>query len=215
MTDPTIDRITEDQLADPHYLHEFLEAGERSLSKIPSRYSGAVATDPDVTNWVRGLIDTARRDERSIPRITRGASLLLLGPTGTGKTHTAYGVVRALAVSGARCPWTFTTAADLYARLRPRHGVDSEAEFEQYARATFLVLDDLGAAKGTEWNEEINYRLINYRYEHELPTLITSNVAPAKLGEALGERVASRLVEMATRVVLRGSDRRLIRSAAS
>lgn len=91
----------------------------------------------------------------------------------------------------------------------PRPGVDSEQEFERYSRASLLVLDDLGAAKTTEWTEEINYRLVNYRYERDLPTLITSNVPPKQLGAAMGERVASRLIEMTSRVILAEADRRL------
>jgi DNA replication protein DnaC len=212
VTDPSL-RITADE-ADPHYLEEHTERGLRSLERIPARYRDAELTDPAVIAWARSLVDSAR-GRRGVPRIDRGRSLLLIGPTGTGKTHTAYAAIRVLALSGASCPWLFTTAADLYARLRPRHGVDSEAVFDTYTSVALLVLDDLGAAKGTEWNEEVNYRLINHRYEHEQPTLITSNVTPAKLGDAVGERVASRLVEMADRVVLKGSDRRLIRPVAS
>ena len=101
-----------------------------------------------------------------------------------------------------------TPAADLYARLRPRHGVDSEDVFERHAKAPVLMLDDLGAAKGTDWVEEVNYRLINHRYERMLPTLVTSNVRPRDLAGVVGERVASRLTEMATPVVLKGPDRR-------
>jgi DNA replication protein DnaC len=86
--------------------------------------------------------------------------------------------------------------------------VDLEAVFERHARADLLVLDDLGASKSTEWTEEINYRLVNHRYENELPTLFTSNVPPKELIGVLGMRVASRLVEMTTRVPLDGEDRR-------
>lgn len=212
MTDPSL-RLTADDI-DPHYLEEHTDRGQRSLDRIPARYRDAELTDPAVLAWASGLVEAARA-RRGIPRIDRGRSLMLLGPTGTGKTHTAYAAIRALALSGASCPWLFTTAADLYARLRPRHGVDSEQVFDTYTNVCLLVLDDLGAAKGTEWNEEVNYRLINHRYEHEQPTLITSNVAPARLADAVGERVASRLSEMADRVVLKGTDRRLIRPVAS
>lgn len=194
---------------DEYHLEEAIRVGKVSLKDIPSRYQDAVVTVPEIQDYVRALIEGSRlRHEMVGSAITRGRSLLLVGPTGTGKSFQSYGVVRALAVSGARCSWMFTSAADLYARLRPRPGVDSEQEFERYSRVGFLVLDDLGAAKGSEWTEEINYRLINYRYEREKPTLVTSNVPPKQLAAALGERVASRLVEMADRVVLTGPDRR-------
>jgi DNA replication protein DnaC len=184
---------------------------EPDLRAIPPRYAAAAADHPEVAAWVTRLIEIASdtADPWLEPSITRGPSLLLVGATGTGKTHLAYGAVRALLTSGVNCRAIVTTAADLYARLRPRHGVDPEAEFERVARARVLVVDDLGAAKGSEWTEEINYRLVNHRYEHETPTLFTSNVPPKNLAVALGERVSSRLIEMTTTVVLKGADRRL------
>ncbi|MGW1998435.1 ATP-binding protein [Embleya sp. NPDC001921] len=182
----------------------------RCANTIPWHYRDAILGQGDMHGWCDALVEAAIADKRRSPvaNITRGPSLLLLGPTGVGKTYLAYGAMRHLAVTGVRCAWLATTAADMYAALRPRHGIDSETEFRRYSLARLLVLDDLGAAKDTEWTEEINYRLINHRYEHGLPTLITSNVPVKELGPKLGERVASRLVGMCTRVVLRGDDRR-------
>ena len=134
--------------------------------------------------------------------------LLLAGVVGVGKTHQACGALRALLTSGVRCRGVLVTAADLYAEMRPRHGVDSEAVFREYADAGVLELDDLGAAKGSEWTEEINYRLINHRYQRNLPTLVTTNRKPSELRDVFGARVMSRLAEMSRTVVLTGGDRR-------
>jgi DNA replication protein DnaC len=213
-TDPTIVVITDNDVDDPHWVRETLSQNDRKADAIPLHYRDAVVDVPEVADWVRDLVKIALDDRRVVPWIRRGPSLLLVGATGRGKTYQAYGAIRALSASGVGLSWTATTAADMYGQLRPRHRVDSETEFERYLNVGMLVLDDLGAAKGTEWNEEVNYRLINHRYEHELPTLITSNVPPAKLAEAMGERVASRLTEMSQRVVLRGTDRRAARGAA-
>lgn len=193
---------------DPYYVRENVAIGETRVMQIPDRYRDAVVTDPGVIEWVRGVVAAAAGGRTPNPVVVTGPSLLLLGPTGTGKTHQACGALRALSLSGVACRWQLATAADIYAELRPRHRVDSEKEFDRYAKAGLLVIDDLGAAKGSEWTEEINYRLVNYRYSHRLPTLITSNVPPKELAAALGERVSSRLVEMTTRVVLKGPDRR-------
>lgn len=192
---------------DPHLIDEHIAFGaERVTKNVPDRYQGSQPRTAQVWDWIHALIEQAAQRHR--PVIRTGPSLLLLGATGTGKTHEAYGALIALSASGVGCQWTFVTAADLYARLRPRPRVDTEDEFLRYANAPLLVLDDLGAAKASEWTEEINYRLINYRYENLLPTLVTSNVRPKELRDTLGERVASRLVEMADRVVLDGADRR-------
>lgn len=114
-----------------------------------------------------------------------------------------------MAVTGVAARWTVVTAADLYAQLQPRYGIDSETEFQRYAKAHVLLIDDLGAGgKLSEHTETVNFRLINYRYDHQLPTLITSNVPPKELGARMGDRVASRLVEMCDRITITGPDRR-------
>lgn len=205
----TLTEAEPDADLDPYWIRENLAFGERhDTEHVPAHYRDAVVTEPVVVDWVSTLIRSTAAARMTRPHIETGPSLLLLGATGRGKTHQAYGALRALSVSGALCAWQFATAADVYAALRPRPKVDSEEEFLRFARASVLVLDDLGAAKPSEWTEEVNYRLINHRYEHELPTLFTSNVAPAELAPVLGDRVISRLAEMATRVVLTGPDRR-------
>lgn len=179
---------------------------------IPFHYATAIATRPEVLNWVADLkADALERQTRrgsTVATANRGKSLLLVGPTGTGKTHEAYAAVRELAITGVSARWITTTASDMYAALRPRHGIDSETEFRRYRDAPVLLVDDLGASKVTEFTEEVNFRLINYRYERHLPTLFTSNAVPKELTERLGERVTSRLGQMCQRITIGGADRR-------
>lgn len=190
------------------------EQGPSTEDRIPARYDGALATNPQVRAWMAAIVHQAVGDARVFITVTTGPSLLLLGATGTGKTFQSFGAMRGLASLGMRINWRAITAADFYARLRPRHGVDSEAEFREFAGARLLVLDDLGAGKPSDWTEEVNFRLVNYRYEHALPTLFSSNLPPgdhatgAGLGTVLGDRVWSRLAEMTTRATLKGRDRR-------
>ncbi len=75
-------------------------------------------------------------------------------------------------------------------------------------RSSLLLVDDLGAAKTSEWTEELTYRLVNHRYEHLLPTVFTTNLTIRDLRDALGDRIASRLAQMTERVTLTGADRR-------
>ncbi|MFG2887842.1 ATP-binding protein [Streptomyces sp. NPDC048297] len=192
---------------------ETVTALELADARIPARYRRALADHPQITTWAD---QTARagRPGPTGPGIAEGPSLLIAGPTGTGKTYQAYGAVRALLTRGVRLRWEAATSADLHARLRPRAGHDGERELQTLSRSPLLLLDDLGAAKTSEWTEELTYRLINHRYEHMLPTLITTNLPTAELRIALGDRVASRLAEMTERVVLTGPDRRRTAPAA-
>lgn len=194
----------------------------RNLDKqIPNRYRDAESDDPRLAQWVDQLLTWSQelrkieqatrntfRDDLEVPRRPAGPSLLVLGPVGTGKTHVVFAALRRYVDNGGTTPIKIITAADMYAELRPRPGVDSEEVFTSYATVPLLFIDDLGAAKSSEWTEEINYRLVNYRYNHQLSSVITSNVPARQLGAGLGERVASRLIEMCDRVVLQGQDRR-------
>lgn len=215
--------------ADLRLIEERAElAAEYAVGHTPPRYAGAVPSVPEVEAWaaavVRGAVKDSQARGQQVATIHAGPSLLLLGPTGVGKTHEAYGAMRAISLSGVYARWLVISAADLYARLRPRHGIDSEAEFAAIAGAEALAVDDLGAAKNSDWVEEVNFRLVNRRYELALPTLFTSNL-PAKtqtvritddrppvtvpgLDTVLGERVISRLREMTQRVSMKGTDRR-------
>ncbi|MFF9567645.1 ATP-binding protein [Streptomyces sp. NPDC014685] len=187
---------------------ESLPALQAAQARIPARYRAAVADHPAVAAWVREVAEGGRPGPEGAPGLAEGRSLLIVGTTGTGKTHQAYGAVRSLLIAGVRLRWKAITAADLYAELRPRPGHDGERELMDLARCPLLIIDDLGAAKSSEWTEEISMRLINRRYNAMLPTLITTNLGMADLRVHIGDRVASRLTEMTDRVILDGPDRR-------
>lgn len=175
---------------------------------IPARYRMAETNDMLLIKWAQELLAGDAESQRT------GPSCLIVGQTGTGKTHAAYGAVRRYVHGGGLRVVTPVTVADLYARLRPHPAVNAEETFARYANAPVLLLDDLAAAKSSEWTDEVNYRLLNHRYNAALPTLVTSNVPPARLHEAIGDRVASRLAEMCEVVTLKGDDRRRTRGAA-
>jgi DNA replication protein DnaC len=211
------DGCAQDQLADLAAMREqsrqdAIRRTHDDLTKFPPRFRDATATHPEVLNWA-----TQFATEDTTP-----TSLLLLGSTGVGKTWQAYGALRQAVThpvpvrSGYRCrAWIAAPFADLMARMRPRPRVDSEEVMAEYRAADLLLVDDLAAAKGSEWVEEQTYRLINGRYEDMLPTIFTTNLALGELREAIGDRIASRLAETCTRVVLTGADRRRVKAAAT
>ncbi|ADH69841.1 ATP-binding protein [Nocardiopsis dassonvillei] len=170
----------------------------------PPRYLTASTEHPRVCDWA----DQVAAD------VTQAPSLMLWGGTGTGKTHAAFGAVRRIALTGPiRFGFLATTFPDLYAALRPGAGNDEERErlMRRVLSVPVLLLDDLGTTKSSLWTEETTYRIVNHRYNRMLPVVITSNEPPAALPELLGDRIASRLIEMTTRVEMTGTDRRLSR----
>ncbi|MEU4587776.1 ATP-binding protein [Kitasatospora aureofaciens] len=207
-----IDQATVDALPDdpePYSPEEVLSDG------MPPRYRDAVAEHPQVLTWVRQVAAQAVAPSLGARRqVATGPSLLMAGVVGAGKTHEAYGAVRALVQAGIGVRWRATTAADLYAELRPSSDTDAERVLATYSRVPLLILDDLGAAKSSEFVEEQTYRLINRRYNHMLPTLITTNLPIKDLRTCLGDRVTSRLAQMTTRVSFEPVDRRRLQRAA-
>lgn len=181
----------------------------RADRRIPPRYRQAQADHPQVLDWVRAVAANAvPANPGARPQVSTGPSLLMAGVTGAGKTHQAYGALRALIQTGIEVRWEAATAADLYAELRPQPGSDAERNLARVARVPVLILDDLGAARTSEWVEEVTYRLINQRYNLMLPTLVTTNLPIRDLRAVLGDRVASRLSEMTERVAFESVDRR-------
>lgn len=184
----------------------------RWRTATPPRFRDAEATIPEVVSWA----DHALSDNAS------AGALLLTGVTGTGKTHEAYGALRRIAAGGPdKFELISVNSADMYGNLRPSQVMGAaERELRRLSEVQYLHIDDLGTAKTSEWTEEITYRLINYRYNHCLPTIITSNL-PARddegpdLTDFVGARVASRLAEMVTGLVpMIGNDRRRAGRAA-
>lgn len=95
----------------------------------------------------------------------------------------------------------FITANDLLTKIRStyqKNATDTEQDiFSKYGEATLLVLDDLGVEKSTDWVYQVLYTIINYRYEHLLPTIITSNLSLDELANKLDDdRIPSRISRM-------------------
>jgi DNA replication protein DnaC len=119
--------------------------------------------------------------------------LLLTGTYGCGKTHLAAAIANHLLTAGT--PVLFLNTPDLLDHLRAGFAPNADGtytdRFEEMRTAPVLVLDDLGTESPTPWAIEKLYQLLNYRYNAQLPTVITTN----KALEDIEPRVASRLTD--------------------
>lgn len=105
--------------------------------------------------------------------------LLLNGDNRSGKTHLAAAVVHERVVFGL--PAVFVIVPDLLEDMRREYGDgggdDGDAPLLDLARrAPLLVMDDIGAARMTDWAAERLFLLVNARLLADLPTLITSDL---------------------------------------
>lgn len=127
-----------------------------------------------------------------------GRSLLLLGNVGTGKTHLA----AAIADQIVRKSGFTALYRTVYGILQYVKGsFDREAEYnESQAFSAFidphlLIIDEVGATKTSEFEQQTLFNIINGRYEQQVPTIVISNLMPDELVSALGERCVDRLRE--------------------
>jgi DNA replication protein DnaC len=141
--------------------------------------------------------------------------LVLLGSFGTGKTHLA-------AAIGNRClelgyPAIFIVVPDLLDHLRSTFSPTTETTFddlfESVRGAPVLLLDDLGTQTTTQWATEKLFQILNHRYMMKLPTVITTNVPLAELGDRLASRMAD--PELSLCVSLAGTDWRAGRNSSA
>lgn len=181
---------------------------ERALAlfatKVPPAFARARVDHPDVQAWVRRYL----ADPAGCP------SLLLVGRTGTGKSHLLWAAIRAIVEATARqgrpVDWRVVTHPDLNAQMRPGADDRHHGALERYMRTGLLGLDDIGAGKQSEWTGDSLFRLVDYRWSHGLPGIYSTNLIGDALVTAVGDRIASRLVA-SQRVAIVGPDRRQVR----
>jgi DNA replication protein DnaC len=129
----------------------------------------------------------AARDFAEQPR----GWLLLTGPYGCGKTHLAAAIGNYQASMGF--PPLMVSVPDLLDHLRatfsPNSTVSLDRRFEEVRTSRLLILDDLGTQSATPWAREKIYQLFNYRYNAELPTVITTSSKSEELDPRLNSRM--------------------------
>ncbi len=121
-------------------------------------------------------------------------NIVLTGNPGCGKTHLAIAMMRHTG-SGK-----FITIPDLLLQIRDTFNsgnlLTEKELIEDFSKEGFLVLDDLGAEKSSEYSITTLYLILNRRINDEKKTVITTNLSMQKISEALGDRISSRLSGM-------------------
>jgi DNA replication protein DnaC len=117
--------------------------------------------------------------------------LVFTGSYGCGKTHLAAAIGNYRAQEGD-VPM-LVVVPDLLDHLRatfnPASNVSYDQRFDEVRSARLLILDDLGTHSATPWAQEKLFQIFNYRYNAELPTVITTS----NLSEKVDPRLVSRM----------------------
>jgi DNA replication protein DnaC len=196
----------------------------RERARIPKRYEHC-----SLDSYESGAHMRARKFVEGYPVETAGTGLLLTGSIGVGKTHLAVGILQAL-VTERGVVGLFYDYRDLLKQVQNSYNQSVAATELEVLRPVFeaevLVLDELGAAKPSDWVWDTVAHILNTRYNDRRTTIITTNYANAgplgtesgprgaardamreeTLGDRIGERMRSRLQEMCVVVEMHGED---------
>jgi DNA replication protein DnaC len=166
------------------------------------------------------------------PNKTLPDSCYLWGRAGCGKTHLAVAKIKQLLndnkkLSGERNLHTIYVDGepqrygnlifisvpkllhDIRSAFDPGSGQSDSDIIQIYSECWYLVLDDLGAEKTTDFVKSVLYQIIDYRYNWMKNTIITSNLSLDELAQRFDDRVASRIAGMGKVIEITGKDRRI------
>jgi DNA replication protein DnaC len=214
-------------------------------ARIPKRYEHcdfeSYSTDVGVTPQHTQSLKQAKLLTQGFVRDYPGGSeqgLLLMGPSGVGKTHLAVAALKELIRRGHQ--GLFCDYRELLKEIQASYNPASQSTemgiLEPVRTAEVLVLDDLGATKPSDWVRDIVGIVLNARYNEKRTTIITTNFAdnpssegePARLpngklipptredslDQRIGSRMRSRLFEMCRTVEIAAPDFRRERTQA-
>lgn len=151
-----------------------------------------------------------------VSAVLKGEGLYISGDIGVGKTHLAAAITRALIDLGKTV--RFLTAPEMLTKIKDTYGSKrgETAVINEYCGCDVLVIDDLGKELPTEWVLSVLFRIVNARYERNLPIIITTNYSTQHLIERFSQNgpenaqaLVSRLFEMCVGVHMSGADKRL------
>jgi len=202
------------------------------------RYRGYTFADCITDKNNRAAVEAAQRFLEAYQDGTVSHGLLFHGPVGSGKSFPAYAIGNAIVESypisdslaeqygknsyystngptAVPVPLRIYNAVGLMDKIR--EGFDTlDLEKKEYfaslvsrcQRTPLLILDDLCAEKESQWTNERFYSIFHYRWERELPTIVTTNATPRDLFTRLYDRTADRIKSDCKAIYVPGSSRR-------
>lgn len=187
------------------YLFRASEIPEKYLYPIPYTESPQVKESTNMVTQV--LLDIK---ENIVEYVNEGENFVFFSAqTGTGKTSWActiakHFIFRRMMKNMLEPEAVYINVSEYFATLKSAFGLKDENLNIQILQLNnlikdvpLLVIDDLGAEKGTEYTRDTLYQIINYRYSNKLSTIYTTNLPldSKEAEEHLGKRIISRMME--------------------
>jgi DNA replication protein DnaC len=193
-----------------------------TLDSFETHFAGATPSQSEACFYARRFVEEYRT-------VSQGTGLLFTGPMGVGKTHLSVAILKQL-ITGYGIFGLFCDYRELLKEVQNSYNRQVQATEREVLAPVFeadvLVLDELGAAKPSEWVWDTVAHILNTRYNDRRTTIITTNYLNAPslgsvsllsgegpsvketLGDRITDRMLSRLQEMCVVVTMDGIDQR-------
>lgn len=167
-----------------------MEREEDFIKGLPQRYQSAHISKIKKWNEELPLVKNWMHQPKNF--------LILLGCPGCGKTYVSIALclyLYELNKENSYLDIEFVNVRSFFNFLKKcfSEGKDDIRPKEILMNAKWLVLDDLGASRNTDWQQEIILDIIDARYNNMMPTIVTTNFTFDEIGKIFGKRVQSRL----------------------
>lgn len=145
--------------------------------------------------------------------VEKNQGLLLWGDVGTGKTFAAACIANYLLER--RIPVVMTSFVKLLASMQGFRE-DEDKLITQLNRAKLLIIDDLGAERGTDFALEKVYNIVDSRYRAKKPVILTTNLTLKEMKETTDirySRIYDRIFEVCYPMQFTGMSWRKVEAA--
>ena len=189
------DKAAKENLSYTEYLYEILKSEYELKDKRAKETLLKFASFPkvktiDTLDFSFANVDKKLIDEILTMRfIDEAKNVLLLGPSGVGKTHLA--LAMGYVATQKRIKTKFITASDLVLQLKSAH---MQNRLDYYLKriilpSKLLIIDELGYFRLNELESNLFFQIINKKYETS-SIIITTNLNFIKLKEVFNDNEA-------------------------
>lgn len=137
--------------------------------------------------------DATLRFIQSLLWIQRKENLVLIGPSGTGKTHLLQAIARAEVTQGGVAHWlTLPILEETLNAYRIDYKI--EKKINQLAKASLIIIDDIGLLPISDQAAEGLYRLVEACYE-KTSIALSGNIHPSEFDKIMPRTLATATVD--------------------